>query len=87
MSKSSKRKATAARRVTPKEQGRIDARNMLHRSVRREREIQRLTKQLDRAREVADRMLVQLVKNIAADQNLGLVDEHGNDAMDRAVNS
>lgn len=80
MSKTSKRKATAARRVTPSEQSRIDARNALQRGVRREREIQRLTKQLDRARETADRMLVQLVKNIAADQNLGLVDEHGNAA-------
>lgn len=75
MSKSSKRKATAARRVTPKEQSRIDARNALHRNVRREREIQRLTKQLDRNREVSDRMLVQLVKNIAVDQGLEVVEQ------------
>lgn len=83
MSKTPKRKATPARRVTPSEQSRIDARNALNRGVRREREIQRLTKQLDRARETADRMLVQLVKNIAVDQGLDVIDADGSRASEK----
>lgn len=82
MSKTTKRKATPTRRVTPREQDRIDARNALNRGVRREREIQRLTKQLDRNREVSDRMLVQLVKNIAIDQGLDVVDADGSRASE-----
>lgn len=73
MSKTTKRKTSAARRVTPQEQSRIDAKHALDRAVRRERDIQRLTKQLDRAVHVADGMLNRLIRNIAMSQGYELV--------------
>lgn len=83
MSKTTKKKSRPAPRVTASEQVRIDAKHALARAARRERDIQRLTKQLDRARETADRMLVQLVKNIAVDQGLDVVDADGSRASEQ----
>jgi hypothetical protein len=48
MSKTTKKQARPTARVTAQEQARINARNALHRAVRREREIQRLARAFKR---------------------------------------
>lgn len=73
MSKTPKRKATPARRVTPSEQSRIDARNALNRAVRREREIQALTKRLARMSARATGELESFVRGYAAAMGFDLV--------------
>jgi hypothetical protein len=74
MSKTTKQKAATARRVTPTEQSRIDARNALNRGVRREREIQRLTKQLDRLFIHSETLLVDFARRIVQAERTAIQD-------------
>lgn len=66
-------KPTTARRLTAQEQAREDARRALRAAVKREKEISRLTKTLERVSVSANDALIRLVRGIAIENGFELV--------------